>query len=270
MNYSNSRKRWIPIVKKLLCVSAGAATVGTASAATLPDQLESTAEQRSFRELADSELAGVRGRYAQGNEVLLFGMEMATVWTSPTGEVFATRADLQVDLAGASPTVSFTPHITATSDEAYQRHTTAADHQAVVVDSGSRNAEGVVQVVQAGGDFNRAGNEFQLDIDQGGASAPPTGNGETQLTSASGVQMSVQGGVNGLGMQISMPGQGEVTQGVYAGRGLHQSVQLTGSHQQVHNMTRMQVQMNRDVGGTAASGELRRALQSTRSLGRHH
>lgn len=267
MHTRNILNRWTRIMKQLLCVGVGAASVSMACAATLPDQLESTAEKHGFRQLADSELAGIRGRFAQGNSVLLFGMEMSTVWTMPTGEVFQTRADLQVDLSGAAPTVSFSPHITVTSDDAYQGVMAASGHQANVVDSGSRNANGVVQVVQAGGDFNLAGNDFRLDIDQGGNRAPAQGNGETQLTGDSGARMAVQGGSNGLGMQISVPGQGAVTQGVYAGRGVHQSIQLTGSHQQVHNMTSMQIQMSRDIQGSSPSGELRRALQSTRDLG---
>lgn len=270
MNNSNSHKHWKLIVKALLSAVASAATVSVASAATLPDQLESTAERRNFRQLADSELAGIRGRYVQGSNVLLFGMEMSTIWTTPTGDVFETRAQLGVDLSGASPSVSFTPHITATNDEAYQTLTGRSDHQAVVVDSGSRNATGLVQVIQAGGDSNLAGNDFQLDINHDRGNASTTGNGETQLNSVSGVQMSIQGGAMGLGMQITVPGQGKVAQGVYSGRGLHQSVQMTGSHQQVQNMTRMQVRMDRGIGGSSTSAELRRALQSARGLGRNY
>ena len=268
MNNCISHKHCKLIGKTLICVTAGAATLSMASAATLPGDLEAMAEQRNFRHLDDDELAGIRGRYVQGNNVLLFGMEMSTVWTSPSGQVFETRADLQVDLSGSSPMVTFSPHITATTDDAYQSHTNATGQQAFVVDSGTGNAAGVVQVVQSGGDFNVAGNDFQLDINHGSIGQARAGNGETSLSGDAGVQMSIQGGARGLGMRISVPGQGDVTQGVYSGRGLHQSVQLTGSHQQVQNMTRMQVQMDQNIGGNVPAGDLRRALESTRNLER--
>ncbi|EWH02192.1 hypothetical protein [Halomonas sp. BC04] len=269
MNNSNSHKHWKLIGTTLLFVTAGAATFSMATAATLPDDLEATAEQRNFRHLDDHELAGIRGRYVQGNKVLLFGMEMSTVWTSPSGQVFETRADLQVDLSGSSPMVTFSPHITATTDEAYQSHSNATGQRAFVVDSGTGNATGVVQVVQSGGDFNVAGNDFQLDINHGSIGQARAGNGGISLSGdSSGVQMSIEGGARGLGMRISVPGQGDVAQGVYAGRGLHQSVQLMGNHQEVHNMTRMQIQMDQGIGSTVPAGDLRRALESTRNLER--
>ncbi|MCE8044509.1 MAG: hypothetical protein ABN479_12775 [Billgrantia sp.] len=268
MNISMTRKQGISLFGNMSLIVVGIVTGEAVSAAGLSVEFESQAEQRQFRQLDASELADIRGRYVQGNSVVLFGMEMSTVWQSPTGEVFETRADLQVDLSGAAPAVTFTPHVTATTGDVYQEYIDASGHQAVVIDSGSGNATGVVQVVQSGGDFNVAGNDFQLDINHGDVGQAGIGNGESQLTSDSGVQMSVQGGASGLGMSIVMPGQGEVTQGIHAGRGVHQSVSLTGSHQEVHNLARMQIQMDRNMGANVPTGDLRRALESTRNLER--
>jgi hypothetical protein len=261
-----ARRQWTYFATASALLFGGLVTA--ANAATHIDDFESSAVRNDFRQLDASELGELHGRYVEGNQVLLFGMEMSTVWQSPTGEVFEARADLQVDLSGASPAVSFTPHITATSDEAYQELAASSDRQVSVIDSGTGNVSGVVQVVQSGGDFNVAGNDFQLDINYGSRRQAQTGNGETSLASESGAQVSIQGGANGLGMSIAMPGQGEAAQGIRSGRGLHQSVQLTGSHQEVHNMTRMQVQMDQDIGGNVPTGDLRRALESTRNLER--
>src|SRR5690554_803585 len=259
---------------KWKCWLAGTAFVvfgsvaNTVNAATQIDDFEAMAARNDFRQLDVDELGELRGRYVQGNSVLLFGMEMSTVWKSPTGD-FETRANLQIDLSGAKPSVTFTPHVTATTDEAYQNHlASGANSHTLVMDRGTRNARGVVQVIQAGGDHNSAGNDFQLSINHGGGFGSTENNGETALNPASGVQLSVQSGANGLGMRIHVPGQNEVTQGIYAGRGMHQSVQLTGNQLAVRNMAQMQVQMGRDMRRSAPTRELRSALRTMRALER--
>ena len=267
MNNNRNRKQWKQLAAGSALVLLGGLG-GVAGAAPQIDDFEATVARNDFRQLDGDELDQLRGRYVQGNNVLLFGMEMSTVWKSPAGD-FETRANLQIDLSGAKPSVTFTPHVTATTDEAYQSHlASSADSHALVVDHGTGNARGVVQVIQAGGDYNSAGNDFQLSINPGRGFGSTENNGETALNPASGVQLSVQSGTNGLGMRIHVPGQGEVSQGIYAGRGLHQSVQLTGSQLEVHNMTRMQMQMSEGVRNSAPTGELRRALQSMRALER--
>jgi hypothetical protein len=256
MDNQKARKVLRYCFASLSLVIASGYLMQQAVAENLPSRLEATAERESFRQLEEG--------------VLLFGMEMSTVWKSPSGEMIEARGDLAVDLSGATPSVSFTPHITATSGEAYAKIASANGNEAVVVNDGTGNATGVVQLVQSGGDFNTASNNFQFDVNTGVAGTEAGGNGENSLFSATGTAVSIQHGVDGLGMSIVMPGEGEVRQGVYAGQGLHQSVQLTGSHHEVHNLTRMQVQMNQELGSKVTDGQLRRALEAARGLERHH
>jgi hypothetical protein len=270
MDNQKARKVLRYCFASLSLVIASGYLMQQAVAENLPSRLEATAERESFRQLEEGELDSIRGRYVAGNSVLLFGMEMSTVWKSPSGEMIEARGDLAVDLSGATPSVSFTPHITATSGEAYAKIASANGNEAVVVNDGTGNATGVVQLVQSGGDFNTASNNFQFDVNTGVAGTEAGGNGENSLFSATGTAVSIQHGVDGLGMSIVMPGEGEVRQGVYAGQGLHQSVQLTGSHHEVHNLTRMQVQMNQELGSKVTDGQLRRALEAARGLERHH
>jgi len=260
---------------KWKCWLAGTAFVvfgsvaNTVNAATQIDDFEAMAARNDFRQLDVDELGELRGRYVQGNNVLLFGMEMSTVWTSPSGDAFTTRANLQIDLSGAKPSVTFTPHVTVTPGDASQNHMVAgAGSNIFVVDHGTSNAKGVVQVIQAGGDGITAGNNFALNINHGGNFDSDKNNGQTARSHASGAQMSIQSGAGGLSMSIHVPGQGEVTQGIYAGRGLHQSIQLTGSGLNVHNEARMQVQMNREMRSAASTRELRSSLHSIRALER--
>jgi len=268
MNNNRNRMQWKQLAAgSALVLLAGLS--GVADAAPQIDDFESTALRNDFRPLAAEELAELRGRYVQGNNVLLFGMEMSTVWTSPSGDAFTTRANLQIDLSGAKPSVTFTPHVTVNPGDASQNHVaTGVNSTTLVVDNGTSNAKGVVQVIQAGGDYNSAGNDFQLNINHGGGFGSTENNGQTALSHASGAQMSIQSGAGGLSMSIHVPGQGEVTQGIYAGRGLHQSIQLTGSGLNVHNEARMQVQMNREMRSAASTRELRSSLHSIRALER--
>lgn len=263
-----------PTVRKPQLLTGGLALLlsglmsGSVMAASVLPQFEQAAEDRDFRLLDDQDLAGIRGRFASGNQVLLFGMEMSTVWQSPSGEHFQARADLQVDLTGSSPVAKFTPHITAVSSDAYQQLTTSTGGNAAIVDLGTGNARGVVQVVQAGGNYNAAGNDFQLNINSGYFPGNASGNGLQELSTESGAVLSIHGNSGGLGMRISVPGQGEVRQGVISGKGLHQAIRLEGSHQNVHNLTRMQVQLNQQQDSSISTGGLRRAVESAQGLDR--
>src|SRR5690554_4607514 len=111
MNNNRNRMQWKQLAAGSALVLLGGIN-GAVGAAPQIDDFESTALRNDFRPLAAEELAELRGRYVQGNNVLLFGMEMSTVWNSPSGN-FETRANLQVDLSGAKPSVTFTPYITA-------------------------------------------------------------------------------------------------------------------------------------------------------------
>lgn len=268
MDNPNARKRYMNCFTSLLIAIASGVPAQLAAADSLPSRLEATAEKENFRHLENGELDAIRGRYVEGNSVLLFGMEMSTVWKSPAGELIEARGNLTVDLGGATPSVSFTPHVTATSDEAYEQMASA--NEAVVIDSGTGNATGVVQLMQSGGDFNTAGNDFQLDVNTGSLGDAASGNGRTDLTSDSGTAVAIQQGAGGLSMSVVMPGEGALRQGIYPGKGLQQSVQLTGSHHEVHNLTRMQVEMSRDSGNKVAGGQLRRALESARGVKSHY
>src|SRR5690554_1215467 len=121
MNNNRNRMQWKQLAAGSALVLLGGIN-GAVDAAPQIDDFESTALRNDFRPLAAEELAELRGRYVQGNSVLLFGMEMSTVWKSPSGDTFTTSANLQVDLSGATPNVTLIPHVTAVSDDAYQNH----------------------------------------------------------------------------------------------------------------------------------------------------
>ncbi|MBA2777866.1 hypothetical protein [Billgrantia kenyensis] len=241
------------------------------AASALP-QFEQAAESRDFRLLDKQDLAGIRGRFVSGNKVMLFGMRMTTEWSSGYQdfssdyrdfEAYAS-VDLQVDLSRSSPVVTFTPNLTV-RDNREQRPSGSGT---AIVDAGTGNARGVVQVVQAAGDDNSVVNDFQLDINNGYSIGTAPDHGPRELSTDSGAVLSIHGNSGGLGMRISVPGQGEVSQGVVSGKGLHQAVRLEGSRQEVINRTEMHVQLNQQQARSISAGGLRRAVESAKGLDR--
>ena len=59
--------------------------------------------------VGDAELAGMRGRFVNGNVVTYFAVQLYSVWQTIENEVLATALDFGVDLTGGGvdPTVSF-------------------------------------------------------------------------------------------------------------------------------------------------------------------
>ncbi|MGM0701850.1 MAG: hypothetical protein ACQEUG_05520 [Pseudomonadota bacterium] len=261
-----SRKRWYGAVSVTLIgaslvlsapLSARAATVAT-------DFSEPTFQ--NGQQLSDYELAQLRGKAVNGRQVLFFGVEMSMNWKSPAGEEVHARADLGIDMANGQPSPTFTSHITATTPEQYAAYRQAMSDAGQVVDAGSSNAKGVVQLVQAGGDFNSANNRFWIDVGQdvGRGSVSP-GNNEQSLETPAGAHVAITKQAGSLGMTLDIPGTGRASQEILSRRGLHQSIQLSSSHQTISNMTRLRVQLG-EASSAKIGQDVKRMLQSVRGL----
>lgn len=219
------------------------------------------------RMLSDDELAGQRGKFVNSREVLFFGVEMSTKWMTAAGETLHAQADLGIDLDGARPVTRFSTNITATTQEAYSAQQASGASATPIVDAGSGNGRGIVQVVQAGGDFNSANNEFWIDVGRNVDRNVANGNGASQLTSGSGSEIAISRSAGGLGMSMSVPGAGQVRQEILSKYGLRQSVQLGSDHQSIQNVTRLRVQIGQ-ISNNATGQDMKRMLDATRSLNR--
>ncbi|WP_163577958.1 hypothetical protein [Halomonas faecis] len=217
------------------------------------------------RMLPDEELAGVRGKFVNSREVLFFGVEMSTKWMTAAGETLHAQADLGIDLDGARPVTQFSTNITATTQQAYAAQQAAGAGSMPVNDAGSGNARGIVQVVQAGGDFNSANNEFWIDVGHDVDRNVATGNGVSQLTTDGGSKIDISRNASGLGMSMSMPGGDQVKQEILSKYGLRQSVQLGSDHQNIQNVTRLRVKIGQMNGNGL---DMKQMLDATRALDR--
>ncbi|MBB3185250.1 hypothetical protein FHR95_002831 [Halomonas fontilapidosi] len=223
----------------------------------------------SSRELSDAELGQQRGRFVDKGSLMFFGVQVTSEWRTSHGEHLVAQGDLRGDLSGATPRVSFQPRITAVAADSLASDGLAGNG-ATVVDAGTGNAGGVVQTIQAAGDFNAAANDLQIDVlDAADASAPQGGGAASgsavEQRLASGTRVSVSNGPQGMGVSLDVPGMGRVKQAVVPSQGLRQSIQLSSDFQQVRNLTRLQLYMG-ERGAKADAPGVRRAVRSARPL----
>lgn len=224
----------------------------------------------SGRQLSDSELGQMRGRFVDKGSLMFFGVQMTSEWRTSQGEHLMVQGNLRGDLSGRVPKVTFEPRLTMVSMER-QGAFGSGGNGSIVRDAGTANARGVMQTIQAAGDFNAAANDLQIDVldasarsgvKQGGAIGDALERGLP-----SGTQMAVRNGAEGMGVALEVPGMGRVSQTIVPSRGLRQSIQLTSDLQQVRNLTRLQLYMDRRSANAGAPG-LRSAVESARQLRR--
>lgn len=247
--------------------ASGVLTPGEALSAT-----SSFSDFSNGRQLSDAELGQLRGRFVDKGQIMFFGVQMASEWRTSAGEHLQAGATLHGDLTGRTPRVSFEPHLTQISTSGISgvaRSGNGATVRGGGEQMGRGNARGVVQTIQAAGDFNAAANDLQIDVldtsQYPGATGSPKASGSQRLLS--GASVSVNYDASGMGVSLDMPGMGNVKQAIVPSRGLRQSIQLTSNHQQVRNLTRLQLYMGQQGAKGRVSGA-RSAIESVRQLRR--
>lgn len=266
MNGHAKKQYWFNVFTlSLMVVSIIVVVSPRAQGATLATDFNDPAFQQG-RQLVDHELEQLRGKAVNSREILFFGVEMSTRWQTSTGEDLHARANLGIDLRGGQPSPQFSTHITATTHAEYAAYQQAMSDTAPVINTGGLNAEGVVQLVQAGGNFNSANNAFWVDVghEVGRGNVQPANNKLTETTPG-GAQVTIGKHSGGLGMSLSVPGAGVVSQEIRSRQGLHQTIQLTSDHQQISNMTRLNVQLGKSS-SASINEDFKHVLNSVRAL----
>ncbi len=191
-----------------------------------------------LREIPDSELGAMRGRYIVGdNRVAWFGVTMVSNWVTSAGQSIQSAVKLGFDLRGAKPEVSFQPSVTITE----QTPALAAAAGTGDVDaSGLANVGGLVQSVQVAGDGNIARNGMSLQVRDGdvpvaAANAASTTVADMTLNGAH-ARASLEDG--GARILLQVAGQGAAEQWIDA-RSIGQSIQLAGNGQAVGNQLQL-------------------------------
>lgn len=199
---------------------------------------DTTTHANGLREIPDSELGAMRGRYIVGdNRVAWFGVTMVSNWVTSAGQSIQSAVKLGFDLRGAKPEVSFQPSVTITE----QTPALAAAAGTGDVDaSGLANVGGLVQSVQVAGDGNIARNGMSLQVREGdvpvaAANAASTTVADMTLGGAH-ARASLEDG--GARILLQVAGQGAAEQWIDA-RSIGQSIQLAGNGQAVGNQLQL-------------------------------
>ncbi|WP_286986118.1 hypothetical protein [Halomonas sp.] len=232
-------KYWAMLLALSLALGAPAALAAT----TDFDRFEGFSEAR---QLSDSELGQQRGRFADKGRLMFFGVQMVSEWRTAAGDHLSAGAQMLGDLSRGQPTVSFQPTITVVESAA---GLASLGNGATIVDRGTANASGVVQSIQAGGDFNVAANDLVIDVMDAssfGGVSPDTSGNLTRSIAGSTIAVSAVG--NNMSVFVDIPGMGSISQAIVPGGGLNQAIQLSSNMQQVRNLTRLQLYMGNQAG----------------------
>src|SRR5690554_3693854 len=145
---------------------------GLLSSAPALAQQAPASSGNGLTEIPDAELGLMRGRFAVGdNQVLWFGVSMISSWQTTGGQLLQGRLDIGFDFSNGDPVVSFTPNVVLTDEHAPMP---VPSGQRSVDSAGLANVSGLVQGVQVAGDGNAASNVTSLTLREGGV---PGANG---------------------------------------------------------------------------------------------
>ena len=191
-------------------------------------------------EVSDAELASLRGRYVLPQGIVHFGVTMATQWRNSSGATIGAQVNLTVNNLSQA-------HLTVTQlSEAGNGQLVGNGTGQVIGGQGLSNVQGISQSVRTAGDYNNGENYVDVNISHStGQTYAPEGQnlvGNQQFNNEAGsVQVSTSNG--GLKMNLlANQNQGTASQSLGRG-GLAQQANISGSLNQVHNLTTLNVAM---------------------------
>lgn len=216
-----------------------AIALGASAAPAWSSEAVITTYASGLREIPDSELGLMRGRYIVGdNRIAWFGVTMVSSWITSAGQSVQGAVQLGFDLRGATPAVSFQPSVTITE----QIPALAAAAGTGDVDaSGLANVGGLVQSVQVAGDGNIARNGMSLQVRDGDVptAAATAGTTVADITrNGAHARASLEDG--GARILLQVAGQGAAGQWIDA-HSIGQSIQLAGNGQAVGNQLQLEL-----------------------------
>lgn len=163
--------------KRSLLFTALALGLACRCGTTLANETNDHRVGSGIHEVADPELADMRGRYVTGdNTVLWFGVEMISSWQTNNGQTLQSAMTLGLNFSKNpnQPQVTFVPTVTITTLNNAPATPIASNVSRNVQSGGLANVGGLVQGVQIAGDHNAVGNVTSLSIQNNG-SVPASG-----------------------------------------------------------------------------------------------
>ena len=222
---------------------------------------------KGLTEIPDPELGLMRGRFAVGNnQVLWFGVSMISSWQTTGGQLLQGRLDVGFDFSNGNPVVTFTPNVVLTDEQAPMP--LPAGHR-TVDSAGLANVNGLVQGVQVAGDGNAASNVTSLTVRDGDvpamAGSGSTASGSLDATSGA-ASANVHYDGNGARVLLQVAGHGAAEQWIRAGS-MGQSIRLTSDGQAVSNQLHLDLVRRSLPANAMLNQNVAQALVATRGLG---
>jgi hypothetical protein len=228
-----------------------------------------TAPGAGMRELDDTELNAMRGRYTvDDHTVAWFGVRMISTWQTAAGQTLQGTLAFGMDFSHGKeqPTLSFTPSVSITRTDAPVPMPATGGTRGVD-GSGLANVGGLLQSVQVAGDGNLASNVTRLTIRNGAAPVAGGSGIGTGSASLSDGDASVSVGFDGqsAGVRLAIAGQGTVQQWIREGS-LGQSVQLAADDQNVSNRLEIDLVRQAVAANTPLALNVAQAIGLTRGI----
>jgi|GEM_PF-635911 len=256
--------------RRLALTLAGIIAFTPIANAAMPPDLEVF---NGMKEVSDSDLGHMRGKFASNNQVLYFGVEIISNWQTAAGNVITAGANLNIDFRanpGSTPTVQYVPTVSIVQQSQPVATEQSNGSNNVSGGAGLAAVSGVSQNIQVAGQFNRIQNGIDMQVElssagQGGsiASAVQGQAGSLSATGDDGTIATVTLSNNSIGVNVAVPGQGQVLQQI-RNQGMFQSARIGGDLNQIYNAITMHIGLNSAAGGGAAGTFA--ALQSLKAL----
>ena len=200
--------------------------------------------------LTNPEMSKLRGKYVvSDNQVLYFGVEMASVWKTPDGQQLQGQANLALDFTTAGkPLVSFTPTVSIVSGPATGASVDTSNRQ--VSSSAVDNVAGLGQSIQVAGDYNDASNTLTVRVVDKVPDINRTPDGKQRDAVTNG-DASASSELNDAGATVllTVAGQGVVRQSIRGaisgntGQGAYQTIKILGDSHRIANRMQLSIMM---------------------------
>lgn len=187
--------------------------------------------------VSDAELAEMHGRFVTAGQVMYFGIEMVSEWSTAAGDNVTAGLNLAMDFSTRQPQVSYRPTVHVLSRQG-EDPLANPQGESSIHNQGMAGTTGLGQIIQVTGDSNSIRNGFTLSVNTGGRLA--TNEPGTPSTGAEGLTGEVYAETGALGLRINMPGHGEVSQ-LMGSTGIQQSAAVWGHANQIRSHINLQM-----------------------------
>jgi hypothetical protein len=218
-----------------------------------------------WQPVSDDVLAGQTGKFANGQMISGFVLNLLSQWNLPNGASAMAQGSLAV-AQNAANRMSATVNTMARVANG-NGHNTGADASAQVNGGQQIAVNGVSQVTQVAGNSNVGMNAAQIDF-TGNALQAAGGNGATSASAANAngtIRAAITFGNGGVSVALQTPA-GMATQTIAPGGGqagsIAQMLQIAGNNQQVANQLRLQLQTAQMSPASLRQAGLLQALQN--------